>query len=168
MHDKNRISGRYELHELIGQGGMGEVYRGVDTQTGDAVAIKVLNHEIIARMPSLMARFEREGEALRQLAHPHIVKMLQYPNATFHADRTVLPLRAEHRGRLDGIVHRTSDSGATLFVEPAEAVELNNSIVRLRADENEEISRILWQLTQTIHLNATTIIETLDAEPLSH
>ncbi len=89
--------------------------------------------------------------------------ILQYGSATFHNDRFVLPLKAEYRGRVQGIVHRSSDSGATLFVEPSESVELNNSIVRLREDETKEITRILKALTQQISADAPRILETLRA-----
>ena len=86
----------------------------------------------------------------RLLRQPRTVRLLQYANATFHDDRTVLPLKAEHRGRIKGIVHRSSDSGSTVFVEPAEAVELNNSIVTLRDSERREIDRILQAKNQEI------------------
>ena len=98
----------------------------------------------------------------RLLKSPHVTKWLRYPEATFHNDRLVLPLATEHRGRVPGIIHRTSDSGATLFVEPAEAVELNNAIVRLRQDESEEIGRILWHITHLVHLNAKELLRTFD------
>ena len=55
---------------------IGDVYRGTDTQTGQAVSIKALKPEIIASQPDMVARFVREGEALRQLDHPNIVKMV--------------------------------------------------------------------------------------------
>jgi serine/threonine protein kinase/tetratricopeptide (TPR) repeat protein len=55
---------------------MGKLYRGQDTQTGEAVAVKALKPEIMDGNPELVARFIREGEALRQLDHPNIVKML--------------------------------------------------------------------------------------------
>ena len=99
----------------------------------------------------------------RLLRSQSVKRMLQYTNSTFHNDRVVLPLKAEYRGRIEGIVHRSSDSGSTLFVEPAAAVEQNNAIIRLRRDEHEEISRILWKLTQLIHLNRDSILETLNA-----
>ena len=80
------ITGSYGLIEgdtpeglarsLLGQGGMGNVYRGIDTQTGEPVAIKALKPEIVASNPDLVERFVREGEALRQLNHPNIVKLL--------------------------------------------------------------------------------------------
>ncbi len=70
------IGGRFKIGELIGRGGMGEVYRGVDTQTGKPVAIKVLKADVIGPKEEMLARFIREGEALRKLNHPNIVTVL--------------------------------------------------------------------------------------------
>nr|QDY92653.1 endonuclease MutS2 [uncultured Planctomycetota bacterium] len=98
----------------------------------------------------------------RLLHEPDIRRVLQYPNHTFHGDRLVLPLRAEHRGRLPGIIHRSSDTGATVYVEPAAVVELNNRISNLRSEEQEEIGRLLWDLAHEIHLNGREIHKTLD------
>lgn len=99
----------------------------------------------------------------RLLRQASLTKFLQYGGATFHEDRMVLPLRADQRGRIPGIIHRSSDSGQTLFVEPAEAVELNNRRVSLLASEAEEISRLLWELTHLVHLNQAPILQTLEA-----
>jgi len=99
----------------------------------------------------------------RILRQSSVTRMLQYSAATFHNDRLVLPLKAEQRGRIPGIIHRTSDSGATLFVEPAESVELNNTLVRLRDEENKEITRILGELTQHVRREAVPILNTLRA-----
>ncbi|MCK4341925.1 MAG: DNA strand exchange inhibitor protein [Phycisphaerae bacterium] len=98
----------------------------------------------------------------RLLREPNVRRLLQYPNHTFHGDRLVVPLRTEYRGRLPGIVHRTSDSGATLYVEPSEVVELNNRISNLRSEEQEEIGRLLWDLAHEIHLNGREIHKTLE------
>src|SRR5512137_2631927 len=77
---QNLIANRFEINDsekdLLGRGGMGEVYRATDTQTGETVAVKVLNPEILVNDPSLLERFKREGEALRQLNHPNIVHMV--------------------------------------------------------------------------------------------
>ncbi len=99
----------------------------------------------------------------RLLRQSSLTRMLQYGGITFHNDRMVLPLKAEYRGRIEGIIHRTSDTGATLFVEPAESVELNNAIIRLRDEESKEMTRILRGLTQRVHLNADAILSTLSA-----
>src|SRR5574341_655571 len=71
-----RIANRYQLERIIGQGAMGDVYRGADTFTGDTVAVKALKPDLVRRDPDLITRFAREGAALRQLNHPNIVKML--------------------------------------------------------------------------------------------
>ena len=70
------IGERFEVDELIGQGGMGEVRRGRDILTGNPVAIKVLKAEVVQQDESIVERFTREGEALRKLNHPNIVQML--------------------------------------------------------------------------------------------
>lgn len=66
--------GQYALQDRLGIGGMGIVYRGIDNHTGQTVAIKQLKSEIAN--PEIIERFRREGEALRDLNHPNIVKML--------------------------------------------------------------------------------------------
>jgi DNA mismatch repair protein MutS2 len=109
------------------------------------------------------ARERIRGVFDRILRQTSLSRMLQYAGATFHNDRMVLPLKAEHRGRIPGIIHRSSDTGSTLFVEPAESVELNNSIVRLREAENKEVTRILRLLTQKVHANAGSILTTVRA-----
>jgi len=70
------LAGRYELLERIAQGGMGEVYRGRDRQTGVEVAVKRLRSGPGADDVELLARFSREAEILRRLDHPNIVQML--------------------------------------------------------------------------------------------
>jgi predicted ATPase/Tfp pilus assembly protein PilF len=73
------IDHRFEMGPLLGEGGMGQVFRGRDRLTGASVAIKRLKPEMVARHPEFVERFEREGEALRRLDHPNIVKVLAVP-----------------------------------------------------------------------------------------
>ncbi len=68
------IGNRYSIEQELGKGGMGTVYCGSDTQTGNRVAIKRLNADLAD--PELIERFQREGEALRALSHPNIVQLL--------------------------------------------------------------------------------------------
>jgi serine/threonine protein kinase/tetratricopeptide (TPR) repeat protein len=77
------IANRFEIvlndtnrENFLGQGGMGAVYIGRDTRTDEKVAIKLLKQEFLARDPEMVERFIREGDALRKLNHPNIVKML--------------------------------------------------------------------------------------------
>ncbi|NLE49826.1 MAG: serine/threonine protein kinase, partial [Chloroflexi bacterium] len=76
MSEPTIIGGRYQQGELIGRGGMGDVFIGADTVTGDPVAIKRLHPHIVQENQSILDRFQREGQALSQLNHPNIVKML--------------------------------------------------------------------------------------------
>lgn len=71
-----QIANRYILQDIIGTGGNGVVYRALDTLTDTVVAIKQLRPEQLDTTPTLLERFRREGEALRELNHPNIVKML--------------------------------------------------------------------------------------------
>jgi serine/threonine protein kinase/tetratricopeptide (TPR) repeat protein len=71
-----RLKDRYELQEPVGSGAMGDVFRALDMQTNQWVAVKALKSEILAHGPDMLTRFIREGEALRQLNHPNIVKLL--------------------------------------------------------------------------------------------
>jgi len=71
-----QIGVRYEIEKLIGSGAVGRVYLGHDRQTGEPVAIKELMSDWVARAPDSVERFRREGEALRKLNHPNIVKVL--------------------------------------------------------------------------------------------
>jgi DNA mismatch repair protein MutS2 len=74
-------------------------------------------------------------------------KYLQEQVVTDRNGRYVVMVRAEHRGAIPGLVHGASSSGATLFLEPLETVEINNDIVALQEEEAEEVHRILLALT---------------------
>jgi serine/threonine protein kinase len=97
------IDNRYKIHDLIGRGGMGEVYRATDTQTGQTVAVKALDPDIVSRDPDLLERFRREGEALRQLNHPNIVRMV---TALEEGERHYLVMEYVSGGCLEGVLEQ--------------------------------------------------------------
>jgi serine/threonine protein kinase/tetratricopeptide (TPR) repeat protein len=70
------IGGHYEIIGDIGQGGMGTIFKGRDQRNQQIVALKLLKPEVVQQDPDMLQRFAREGEALRKLNHPNIVKML--------------------------------------------------------------------------------------------
>lgn len=74
--ENDLIQGRYQLNRLVGGGAMGDVFAGTDTVTGEPVAVKQLRGECSSGMPQMVERFLREGEVLRRLNHPNIVKVL--------------------------------------------------------------------------------------------
>lgn len=74
-------------------------------------------------------------------------KYLQDAIVTVRGGRYVLPVRSEHRMRVNGLVHDRSASGATLFIEPFAVLEMNNDLKALRADEQNEIEAILTALS---------------------
>ena len=76
-----------------------------------------------------------------------MAKYLQEPIITVRSGRYTLPVKAEHRGEVPGLIHDQSGSGATVFVEPAAVVELGNVLKTLHAEEEAEIERILAGLT---------------------
>ncbi len=84
---------------------------------------------------------------LEQFTRGSSAKYLQDDVVTERNGRFVLMVRAEHRGNVPGIVHGSSTTGATLFMEPAATVEINNDIVQLEDREREEIFRVLLELT---------------------
>jgi DNA mismatch repair protein MutS2 len=84
---------------------------------------------------------------LEQFTRGSSAKYLQDEVVTERNGRFVLMVRAEHRGNVPGIVHGSSTTGATLFLEPAATVEINNDIVELEDREREEVFRILLELT---------------------
>ncbi|MCR5088437.1 MAG: endonuclease MutS2 [Oscillospiraceae bacterium] len=96
----------------------------------------------------MRAAAARARDALNKiLSSPGYAKALQEPIITMRSDRYVLPVRADHKSAVPGLVHDISASGQTLFIEPMAAVKANNELRELTAREKLEIEKILGELS---------------------
>jgi DNA mismatch repair protein MutS2 len=118
-------------------------------------------------LASIRERLRKHRQRLRTTLDSFLrgrdtAKYLQEQVVTDRNGRHVLIVRAEHRGSIPGIVHGGSASGASLFVEPLETVEINNEIVELEEQEAEEIRRILLALTDAFRRRPEELERTLE------
>lgn len=90
-------------------------------------------------------------------------RYLQEALITQRAGRYVIPLKADFKGRIQGVIHDQSASGATLFIEPLATVDLNNRWRQLQMDEADEIRRILAELSDLVGQHGRFIDHTIDA-----
>jgi DNA mismatch repair protein MutS2 len=108
--------------------------------------------------------YDRLRTRLDQLVHSgDLAGALQEPLVTLRGGRYVIPVRADARARVKGIVHDASGSGQTLFVEPLVAVELGNAWREAQVAEQAEVERILDDLSTLVAGQVPPLRETLDA-----
>jgi DNA mismatch repair protein MutS2 len=117
---------------------------------GLRAAVRVAFDRLRRRLDSLVSSAELGGA-------------LQEPIVTLRNGRYVVPVKAEAKGRIKGIVHDSSGSGQTLFIEPLVIVELGNAWREAQLAEREEVERIFDELSALIGANAGPLRESLDA-----
>lgn len=130
---------------------------GDDGQVLDRASPKL--HQLRSRIRSLQTRSRERLEAVMRAAAGRNV--LQDAVVTMRGGRYVIPVKQEHRASVPGIVHDTSASGATVFVEPMPVVELNNQIAEARAEEEREVERILRDLSGRVGAVADGLLATV-------
>src|SRR5687768_6028917 len=142
------------------KGEIAAVRRAIDT-SGEVV------DEASPALASIRDRLRKQRARLRSTLDTFVrgrdtAKYLQDQVVTDRNGRYVLMVRAEHRSAIPGIVHGGSASGASLFVEPLETVEINNDIVELEEQEAEEVRRILLALTDAFRERPADLRRTFD------
>ncbi|MFV1859191.1 MAG: endonuclease MutS2 [Anaerolineales bacterium] len=105
---------------------------------------------------SARERVTRKLESM--VSDPKVVSMLQEPIVTQREGRSVIPLKAEFKGKMEAVIHDQSTSGATLFVEPLPVVELNNRVRELELEERAEVRRILTKLSESVGSRSDEIV----------
>lgn len=138
----------------------------------EKIFTSILNEEEMADTASpALATIRRKIRSASERAREHLDKLihsqshqkhLQESIVTQRGGRYVVPVKAEFRSEIPGLVHDTSGSGATVFIEPMSVVEANNEIRVLRSDEQEEIHRILLELSGEAGEFADSIIESYE------
>ncbi len=118
------------------------------------------SHELTSIRRQMRAAAARARDALNKIiSSPSYAKILQEPIITMRSDRYVVPVKAEFKGSVPGLVHDISASGMTVFVEPMAAVKANNELRELAAKEKLEIDRILAELSAECAEHRTDIEE---------
>lgn len=133
----------------------------------DAITTSIISEEEVADNASptladirrkIKLHESRVKEQLGKYTHnPNYSKYLQDNIITMRNGRYVIPVRNEYRGEVAGLVHDTSSSGATVFIEPMPIVEANNQIKLLKNKEADEIDRILAELSANVGSFASSI-----------
>jgi DNA mismatch repair protein MutS2 len=126
-----------------------------------------VNDNASPALASIRERLRTQKAKLRRTLDAFVrgrdtAKYLQEQVVTDRNGRYVLMLRGEHRGAIPGVVHGASSSGASLFLEPLETVEINNDIVALEEQEAEEVRRILLALTRAFRSRPDELRQTIE------
>ncbi len=121
----------------------------------DIISEEEMADSASSRLHSLRRQIRQQNDSIKDRLNALVRSLdkdgvLQEGIITLRNDRYVLPVVAAHKGRVPGIVHDQSASGATLFIEPMAVVEINNTIRQLKLDERDEIQRILENFSKEL------------------
>ncbi len=149
-----------------------EIY--FDKRLEDDIAEKIISAEQVSDYASdtlfsirskIKSLNERIRSSLAEYASGKDAQFLQDGIVTIRNDRYVVPVKAEYKSRVKGLVHDRSQSGATFFIEPEYVLNLNNELIALTIDEKAEVERILKELSARVGKLSESLIA--DAEALA-
>ena len=105
---------------------------------------------------------DRIRSELNSMVQGSYASYLMEPVVTQRSGRFVIPVKAEYKNQVPGMVHDTSSTGSTIFIEPAASVKLNNEIRELQISEKQEIQIILQQLSSEVAAGSIQLIADMD------
>src|SRR5438093_975235 len=119
-----------------------------------------LREDASAELRAIRQRVQQKRNAVQRMLNDIMNRhgeAIQEPLIVLRGDRYCIPVRADHRNAIPGILHERSGSGASVFIEPMQAIELNNDLADLLLQEREEIARITRFISQAIAESAGEI-----------
>jgi DNA mismatch repair protein MutS2 len=121
-----------------------------------------LNDEASPELRRIRRAMERQHRSIEESLRKSLRSLTEGGSTqddliTIRGDRFVIPVKSEFKRKVPGVIHGSSSSGQTVFVEPLETIEQNNELVRLLDEEQTEIHRILVAMTRALGQNATAI-----------
>ncbi len=132
------------------------IHRDIEDAILNAVVSEIeISDNASSELRSIRRRIVQKNQSIRSklngiISSATYQKYLQDAIISVRGDRFVVPVKAEYRSMVSGIIHDQSSSGATLFIEPMSIVEMNNDLRQLKLSENEEIERILSELSSMV------------------
>ena len=142
-------------------------FREITTEIGRCINQRA---EVVDAASPVLAQLRRESRVAHDRLTARLNQLLtssrtaiQEPIVTLRDGRYVIPVKAEQRAQVPGIVHDVSSSGATVFLEPLETVEMGNRWREMLAEEQREVARILRELSSRVGARDADIAETIEA-----
>jgi DNA mismatch repair protein MutS2 len=170
--DETRASIRRAAGSYVYLTSLSEMAASFKTEVGD-IREKIdaggeVNDQASGELRSIRDRLRKQRARLRNTLESYLrgrdtARYLQDQIVTDRNGRYVLVVRSEHRSAIPGIIHGSSASGASLYLEPLSTVEINNDVVALEEQEAAEVRRILLALTDAFRRRALDVQRTLEA-----
>ena len=152
----NNDSGEAKYPIIEGLANALNTYRAIEESIYNAIVSEIeIADSASSELRNLRRQILQKNQGIRAklnsiISSSTFQKYLQDAIITMRGDRFVVPVKAEYRSLVAGIIHDQSASGATLFIEPMSIVEMNNSMRELKLKEKEEIERILMELSSLV------------------
>lgn len=151
LEDLKSISDRLVNHQPVEK-----AIQNVVTDQGD------LRDDASGKLKQIRGRLNRERNRLRDTIHSVMRRvskkgMTSDEGPTIRNGRMVIPIQAEFKRKVDGFIHDVSSTGQTIYLEPVEALQINNEIRQLESEEQREIERILRELTAEVGRYSDTL-----------